>query len=583
MRNESSDWTVHEVRRHILAAFTACVLSLGVHLAVLILVPAVVIRAPAQQKEREKQWPSFKLADVTERATEPPDRRMSGIGDPKAVGRTPGVVELRQPLDPARLQPVPVTGISGVSETKPLVKTSEPPKPNFWQPRQELLAVQRRVVPDSVALLPRRLLPPVERIPEAEDVVSPFDRSALISLVKGESFDLSMTSPRTGVGLEWAPVTGGRKEIEKVGAGTEAPRIEDVAAEKKEEITRSKPIEDFLSVDVTVFRSARDPDNKYFRLDVRRRGADVLPVMPKNVLLVVDSSASMTEQKLYFCREGLLRCLDAIKPPDLFNVMAFNDRGMFCFDTWTEPSAVRMAEARRFILGLKAEGNTDVFASIRDLPDRLVAGSDRPAIAILVTDGHPTTGLMDSSSIIGEFSKRNSGRMSVFTFGTSQTANSYLLDLLGYCNRGEGFVLRSGRWDIPGAIADWMKQTARPVLSDVRFVLPADSPCEVFPVQTANMYLDRSLVLFGRCPASTSRVLFQAAGRGRDNECDMIYTARLDGRVSQGGQDLRASWARQKIYHLIGQYARRADPAILREIRATAREYNVEIPHTGQF
>jgi hypothetical protein len=242
-----------------------------------------------------------------------------------------------------------------------------------------------------------------------------------------------------------------------------------------------------------------------------------------------------------------------------------------------------MVEARRFVQGLRSEGNTDVFASIKDIPERIGTDTARPAAVILVTDGRPTAGLMDSSSIIGEFSRLNNGRVSVFAFGTAQTANSYLLDLLGYCNRGEGSVLKSGRWDIPGAMVDWVKQTARPVLGDVRFVLPADSPCEVYPVHTANMYLDRDLVLYGRCPRSMDKILFQATGRNRDNLCDMICQVSLTRPVSIGGDEIREAWAKQKIYHLIGLYARTADPSILRRIQETARSYEIEIPHSGRF
>jgi len=582
MTNGSNDWTVHEVRRHAIAAVIACAISLFAHVALLIWMPEIVIRPPAGAPPREKKWPAFRLADI-ERLQAGPARPMKGDQPLQTAGTVPGVVELRRPPDPARIQPLPVTGISGMSDARPPAAEKEPPRPNFWQPRQELLSVQNRVVPDDKALMPRRLLPPVERVPRAEDVVSPFDRKAIASMAKGDSMDLSVTAPRAGVGLDAVPVRGGRTNVQAAGAGTGAPDTRALVGEEPAAITGAKPIDDFLSVDVAVFRPLLDRGHTYFRLDIRRRSSSVLPVMPRNLLLVVDSSASMTEQKLFFCREGLQKCLDAVRPPDKFNVMAFNDSARYCFDSWAEPDAAHIVDARRFVQGLKAEGNTDVFASIRDLPEKTATDSARPVVVILVTDGRPTVGLMDSSNIIGEFSRLNNGRISVFTFGTAQTANSYLLDLLGYCNRGEGFVLRSGRWDIPGAMVDWVNQTARPVLGDVRFVLPADSPCEMFPVHTANMYLDRDLVLYGRCPRSMERVLFQATGRSRENLCDMVCQVSLAKPGSVGGDDIRQAWARQKIYHLIGLYARTADPTILRRIQETAREYDVEIPHRGRF
>ena len=201
---------------------------------------------------------------------------------------------------------------------------------------------------------------------------------------------------------------------------------------------------------------------------------------------------------------------------------------------------------------------------------------------MLVTDGQPTAGMTDSSNIIAEFSKLNEGRISVFALGTVQTANSYLLDLLSYCNRGDSHVVARGRWDIPDVLQTRMIGISRPVLSNVRFVFADDSLCEVYPVQTSNLYLDRPLVLYGRYRRESKNLVFQAVGAAYDAKCDMIFSVPLTG-TRRGEADIRKMWAKQKIYHLIAENARRTTPDILREIRETASHYNVRIPHRGRF
>ena len=57
-------------------------------------------------------------------------------------------------------------------------------------------------------------------------------------------------------------------------------------------------------------------------------------------------------------------------------------------------------------------------------------------IAVLLTDGRPTMGTVDSSDIIARFSKLNGGEVSVFTVGAGDRVNAFLLDLLGHNNRG---------------------------------------------------------------------------------------------------------------------------------------------------
>ncbi len=164
-----------------------------------------------------------------------------------------------------------------------------------------------------------------------------------------------------------------------------------------------------------------------------------------------------------------------------------------------------------------------------------------------------------------------------------QTADEYLLDLLSYSNRGEVIPLGKGRWSIPESIRNAMDKISRPVLANVDFRFPVGSKCEVYPVQTANLYLDRPLVLYGRYPRGEAGVTFQAVGEGKKARCDMLFDVSLAEGAGEGDKTLRQEWAKQKVYHLIGQYARRQDPDILRDIRDTARTYNVNVPHRGRF
>ena len=164
-----------------------------------------------------------------------------------------------------------------------------------------------------------------------------------------------------------------------------------------------------------------------------------------------------------------------------------------------------------------------------------------------------------------------------------QTSDEYLLDLLSYSNRGEVIPLSKGRWSIPVAIREAMNKISRPVLADVGFRFPVGAAYEVYPVQTSNLYLDRPLVLYGRYPRGATNVTFQAIGEAQSVRCDMLFDVSLLEGAGEGDDSLRHLWAEQKVYHLIGEYARRQDPDVLREIRETARAYDVNVPHRGAF
>ena len=241
------------------------------------------------------------------------------------------------------------------------------------------------------------------------------------------------------------------------------------------------------------------------------------------------------------------------------------------------PETLEKAEA--YINAMTAGGNTDLFASMQDLLS-LDCDSSRPAIAFVVTDGLANKGITDSSEIIGEFSRRNAGKISVFTMGASQRANRYLIDLLSYCNKGYVDIVSKGRWDIPEAAEAVMKGISRPVLGDLRLQFAADSSCEVYPQQVSNLYLDRPLVLYGRYRKGEEQLVFQAVGRAGETPCDLVFDLPMAEEGSRGDDKMiRQSWAQQKIYHLIGEYARTRDAAVLKELRRTAGAYHERIPY----
>jgi len=273
----------------------------------------------------------------------------------------------------------------------------------------------------------------------------------------------------------------------------------------------------------------------------------------------------------------MIRALTRIGPQDRFNIVGFRDTMGSAFPTWARKTPEALEQAETFIRGMRASGDTDFYGSIRYLL-KLERDPSRPTIAILVSDGAPTTGLTDSTDIIETFSRANAGNISVFTLGTYAGANAYLLDLLSYRNRGDTVITTTGRWDIPAIVENRAREVRRPVLTGLQFVFAADSGCQAFPALTGNLYLDRPLVLFARIPATTKSLLFQAVGRAGETTCDMIFNVDLSG-SHPANKEIPSAWAWQRIYHLIGIYMRSHSPAALDEIQSLARKYRLKVPH----
>ncbi len=571
-------------RQHIVWAGIALGMSLILHGVLLWLFPGFTLRGFVRERLPEVQQ-AFRVREVRvepERAEpqarparfRPEAARGMGAaeGGAEAALRRPDNVSLIEPRDPG--PGVLIGEARNVHEPPPVERPAR-------QPREEILRIDERVVKDTANALPRRYTPAIRRLSGASDIVQPVDRRDLSSVAGDMSAIGTLGDPSH---FEWGrPAAGGGW----AGGESPPPKTSPLAAlpatDGDREVARAnlRRLDKLLRADAYVHETPDDPRYRYCRIEIRRRGDDVLPVLAKDVLLVQDASASITEQKLHFCREGLVKALEQLGPDDRFNVVEFRDKASRCFDGWAPVNPDTLDRARTFIGQMWSEGNTDIFASLKELLD-LPREPGRPVIMQVVSDGVATVGVTDRSLIIEAFSAENRGQVSVFTLGTYAGANAYLLDLLSYRNRGDTAIVRSGRWDIPAVIEARSRAVARPVLNDVRFRFAEQTQGEVLPRLTANLYLDKPLVLYVRCPREWRRLVFQATGQAGDITCDMVFDVDLD-KAEAGGKDIRTQWAWQKVYALIGDHSRTRSAEVLAELRATGKTFRIRIPYRNEL
>lgn len=573
-------------RQHLAWGLTAFVGSFLLHMLLLWWFPGFDIRDAIGLKPAEPRRPirvnEIRVAPEKSEAASRPMRfrpdAVKAVGPGEEAGT--GSAESRHPLDLAGMEPRdPGPGVL-VGEVRNL-REPEPAERPLRQPREDILQIRTKVADDKISALPRRYTPGIRRLSGAPDIVQPSDRGELAARARDTSAPGTIGDPSQ---FDWGrPAAGGGRGGGLPPVPKEAPHVATLTNAEERALAQAnlKRLDKLLRADVFAYRAANEPDVVYGRIEIKRRGDDVLPVLAKDVLLVQDASASITEQKLHFCREGLTKALEQLGPEDRFNVVEFRDRSERCFQGWAPVNPDTLERAREFVARMEATGNTDIFASMKELLD-LPREPGRPVIVQAISDGVATVGVTDRSIIIEAFSAENRGQLSVFTLGTYPGANAYLLDLLSYRNRGDTAIVRTGRWDIPGTIEARARSVARPVLNDVRFRFSAQTGGEVLPRLTSNLYLDRPLVLFARYPREARRLVFRATGQAGDVTCDMVFDVDLT-QVETGDGGIRTQWAWQKVYDLIGEHNRTQSGQVLRELRALGKRYGIRIPYRDEL
>jgi hypothetical protein len=544
------------------------------------------------------------------------------------------VEALSQSASPVLTVPPPIPrealapGVPALKEVVPEQIDTAP-----WMPRQEIAQIFDRTVQDDVATLPRREIPLIERVSKAPDIVpsidlagrrfgrdpeppKPFEAAEIFDtkIEKGTFAPpvAEIPAPAGGVtpgatGEQFAAKPGEkadgaddaerlrqqqerlRKQLEEVarpGAdGTPPPEEERRAREAQAQIAALResvdyvPIDDLLAVGLETYRDPAEPGCVYFRVGIEPRADKALPIIAKDIVFVQDVSGSVTEERMVFCRRALAAALKTLNTGDRFNVIAFRDTYESCFPEWAAASAENVKKAETFVGGMRAFGQTDLFASLRGALTRLPRDPARPMIAVVVTDGKPTAGVTGDAKIISAFTRLNGGNASVYMFGVQGRANTYLLDMLTTCNRGYSAVLRGSRWDIPIEFQPLAESVRNLVAGDITVAFDSASRSEVYPRKNpVNLYKGNQLNLYGVCPEGTKELIFQLRGLAAGKGYESLFRLDLERQGKAGAAAIKQHWAYRKMYELTGDWFRDGKQETMAAMLKVSQQYGVPVP-----
>ena len=296
----------------------------------------------------------------------------------------------------------------------------------------------------------------------------------------------------------------------EVMAEVDEKTVEREKAAVRDLMTASSALDLSTSVQAELVRQT-EKGFTYFRVTVRPKPK--LPAVPKDVVILIDASGSIGNDRLASCRAAARRILrSCTNTGDRFNLVAFRDRFTYAFRSWQTCSAASFAASDRWLAALVAHGRTDVFDTISSVLT-LPRDPTRPLIALVVTDGDANVGVRETAQIISKFSTLNDGLVSVYMYGVKSSANRELIDVLTRGNRGESFIFdgwfRARSGDGLEALSTRFRD---PIFTDLRVVFASTCPAEAYPALLKNLYRDNTVEIVGRLPADAKEVAFSLRG-----------------------------------------------------------------------
>ena len=484
----------------------ALVASVAVHVGLMLLAKPQVMTRIAPRAERAVRRPA---AQVTKAVPRPEPVKLEVVPDEAARKDAPAIAAA------ASAPQAPAPDVESAAAKVPLAAPSDPtlsveePKTVF-----EAVPVGREPAVPSFAPLVR-----IETPTPAAAAAKPDFTVAVPVTVRPRL--APAPAQGTGPSSAFLPTRLVRERAAKP-TYTPAEEIyakvdEKIVTEEKKavrELVEADEAADLVKFANVTMTSASAGGWRYFKVRVSPRSS--LKVVPKDVVMVIDGSGSIGNDRLANCRKAARRILrTATNTGDRFNLVVFRNAFSYAFRTWRDCDAASFAAGDKWLANQTAHGRTDVFSTISSVLT-LPRDPRRPLIALVVTDGDANAGVSDTAEILAKFTALNDGLVSVYMYGVKSSANRELIDVLTHGNRGESFVFEGWRWSSGEGMEALSERFRDPVLSDLRVVFSSDTRAEAYPRLLRNLHKGDTLSFVGRVPADAKDVAFSLKGLNGD-------------------------------------------------------------------
>ncbi|XP_070824912.1 inter-alpha-trypsin inhibitor heavy chain H6 [Chaetodon trifascialis] len=231
-----------------------------------------------------------------------------------------------------------------------------------------------------------------------------------------------------------------------------------------------------------------------------------LPVVPKDVIFVIDVSGSMIGTKIKQTKQAMSTILGDLREGDHFNIITFSDK----VHTWRKGRTVRatrqnVRDAKDFVKRIIAEGWTNINAALISAAQLVNPPSSasskllsprRVPLVIFLTDGEATIGVTAGDTILTN-AKKALGSASLFGLAFGDDADFLLLKRLALDNRG---VARMVYEDADAALQlkGFYDEVASPLLSDIQLSYLDDQAFDITRSLFPNYFQGSELVVAGK-------------------------------------------------------------------------------------
>jgi len=304
-------------------------------------------------------------------------------------------------------------------------------------------------------------------------------------------------------------------------------------------------------------------------------------IIPRDLVLVLDTSGSMDNVKMDQARKALKHCLNNLNSGDRFAIVTFSTNVRKYREALVEANTEQLDNAKKWVDALKAGGGTAIQAALDSAMELRTRDEGRSFTVVFFTDGQPTIGEMKPERIVKNVESNNSANTRIFTFGVGDDVNTALLDQIAENTKALSTYVRPAE-DIEAKVTSLYGKISHPVLANVRLTTSENiKTYEIYPPQMPDLFFGSQLVVIGKYsgngPAAV-KIAGQVGKESRQFAYDVSFPAKTEG----DREFVEHLWARRKCGFLLDQIRINGEQKeLMDEMLALAKKYGIATPYTS--
>ncbi|XP_060060463.1 inter-alpha-trypsin inhibitor heavy chain H3 [Erinaceus europaeus] len=258
-----------------------------------------------------------------------------------------------------------------------------------------------------------------------------------------------------------------------------------------------------------------------------------LPVVPKNVVFVIDISGSMQGRKMQQTKDALLRILQDVKEDDYLNFILFSSDVTTWKESLVQATPQNIQLAKEFVKNIKVEGATNIndallrgIEMLKKAREEHLIPERSTSIVIMLTDGDANTGESRPEKIQENVKKAIDGEFPLYNLGFGKYLNYNFLDSMALENNGFARRIYEDS-DADLQLQGFYEEVARPLMTGVEVEYPHNDIQDLTQNTYQHFYDGSEIVVAGQL-VDKDMSHFKADVKGHGALNDLTFTEEVD-------------------------------------------------------